>query len=139
MLFKSRYFSTIFIISINSALGNSLTSQREELKQNVSQDFYASSPLWFSLHGCFSASLPGLCPRDTDSPPVILLGYRNFTHRYTRRFLLQPCYQQPGQYDSYVMIQGRIQDFHLGGRNRLCACTHITSAKPEVPYGRGPT
>ena len=25
-----------------------------------------------------------------------------------------------------------------GGCKRLCACTHITSAKPEVPYGRGP-
>ena len=40
--------------------------------------------------------------------------------------------------------QGRIQDFHLGGggggggrRKRLCARTHITSAKPEVPIQPG--
>ena len=30
--------------------------------------------------------------------------------------------------------QGRIQDFHLGGGGGA----HITSAKPEVPYGLGP-
>ena len=34
--------------------------------------------------------------------------------------------------------QGRIQDFHLEGRKRLCVLTHITSAKPEVPYSRDP-
>ena len=28
-------------------------------------------------------------------------------------------------------IQGRIQDFHLGGRKRLCARTHITSVEPN--------
>ena len=28
--------------------------------------------------------------------------------------------------------QGRIQDFHLGGCKRLCARTHITSAKPNA-------
>ena len=27
--------------------------------------------------------------------------------------------------------QGRIQDFHLGGRKRLCASTHITNAEPN--------
>ena len=26
---------------------------------------------------------------------------------------------------------GRIQDFHLGGRKRSCARTHITSAEPN--------
>ena len=35
-----------------------------------------------------------------------------------------------------VCVQGRIQDFHLGGggggaRKRLCASTHITSAEPN--------
>ena len=36
--------------------------------------------------------------------------------------------------------QGRIQDFIWGGgggRKRICPRTHITSAKPKVPYGRG--
>ena len=28
-------------------------------------------------------------------------------------------------------LQGRIQDFHLGGSKRLCARTHITSAEPN--------
>ena len=28
-----------------------------------------------------------------------------------------------------VINQGRIQDFHLGGRKRLCASMHITSAE----------
>ena len=39
-------------------------------------------------------------------------------------------------------LRRRIQDFHWGGggggRKRLCASTHITSAKPDVPFGRGP-
>ena len=30
-----------------------------------------------------------------------------------------------------VLMQGRIQDFHLGGRKRLCARTHIASAEPN--------
>ena len=36
--------------------------------------------------------------------------------------------------------QGRIQEFHWarGGGGDYYACTHITSAKPNVPYGRGP-
>ena len=40
----------------------------------------------------------------------------------------------------HKQYEGRIQDFHLrgGGHKRLCACTHISSAKPEVPFGRGP-
>ena len=36
------------------------------------------------------------------------------------------------------VAQGRIQDLHLGRRKRLCLGMHITSAKPEVPAGRGP-
>ena len=39
-------------------------------------------------------------------------------------------------------VQGRIQDFHLGGggggAKRSCAPTHIMSTKPEVPYSRSP-
>ena len=40
--------------------------------------------------------------------------------------------QQIGTGD--LKIQGRIQDFHLGGgggRKRFCARTHITSAEPN--------
>ena len=35
-----------------------------------------------------------------------------------------------------VNVLGRIQDFHLlgGGRKRLCAGAHITSAETEVPF-----
>ena len=36
-----------------------------------------------------------------------------------------------------IFVQGRIQDFHLEGAQRLCALTHITSAKSEVPYTAG--
>ena len=37
------------------------------------------------------------------------------------------------------IAQRRIQDFHWGGEcKRLCAPTHIMSANPKVPYGRGP-
>ena len=43
-----------------------------------------------------------------------------------------------GDYATRSASQGRIQDFHWGGRKRLRAQTHITCAKSEVPYGRGP-
>ena len=39
-----------------------------------------------------------------------------------------------------LFTQGRIQDFDWGGgggaQNIMCVCTHTTSAKSEVPYGR---
>ena len=37
-------------------------------------------------------------------------------------------------------MQGRIQDFHLGGHKRLCAHTHITSYErgTELAFDRGP-
>ena len=41
-------------------------------------------------------------------------------------------------FSSYMtdLSQGRIQDFHGGERKLLGASLHITSAKPEVPFGR---
>ena len=81
--------------------------QKKGLYKYLVQDFstLTSSRPRFSFHGCFSASLPGLCPRDSDSPCVlhINLGYRNIAHRCTRQHLFQPCYQQPGESrDSYI-------------------------------------
>ena len=35
--------------------------------------------------------------------------------------------------------QGRIQEFHLGGRKRLCVSTHIIYERgTELAFGRGP-
>ena len=44
------------------------------------------------------------------------------------------CYLRKGE---NLSLQGHIQDFQGGGGKR-CDRTHITSAMPEVPYGRGP-
>ena len=42
----------------------------------------------------------------------------------------------------YIHVPGADPGFSCGGggggRKRLCAPTHITSANPKVPYGQGP-
>ena len=40
-------------------------------------------------------------------------------------------YSQPMHDHFSITWQGRIQDFHLGGRKMLCASMHITSAEPN--------
>ena len=60
------------------------------------------------LHGCFSVCLPCLCTRDADfprfGPSNFKLSYRNIAHRYSRRLVFQPCYQQPGQKAGFFFL-----------------------------------
>ena len=91
------------------------------------------------MHSCFRCLFTSTCNfnavQNINGPTVTVNSKFKFGSPKTFAPQLHRC-------DIKVKSRGRIQDFHWGGgggeHKRLCAHTHITSRKHEVPYGRGP-